>query len=83
MPLMATVLMFLISINISVRGEATLELELYDLAEDPLLACNDGTPGGFYYRPATSPQYESRWIFYLEVSFIDTDIVEIWRYSQV
>ena len=52
------------------RGEATLELELYDLAEDPLLACNDGTPGGFYYRPATSAQYDHRWIFYLEVSFI-------------
>ena len=49
-------------------GEATLELQLYDLTEDPLLACNDGTPGGFYYRAATSPEFDHRWIFYLEVS---------------
>ena len=49
-------------------GAARLELELYDLSSDPLLACNDGTPGGFYYRAATSAEYEDRWIFYLEVS---------------
>merc|ERR1719348_1688028 len=30
------------------------------------LQCNDGSPGGFYYRPSTDTAGENKWIFYLQ-----------------
>ena len=49
-------------------AEVRLELRLYDpLATlDPLLVCNDGSPGGYYYREATTREDGDKWIFYLE-----------------
>ena len=49
-------------------AEVRLELRLYDpLATlDPLLVCNDGSPGGYYYREATTREDSDKWIFYLE-----------------
>ena len=49
-------------------AEVRLELRLYDPLDtlDPLLVCNDGSPGGYYYREATTREDGDKWIFYLE-----------------
>ena len=49
-------------------AEVRLELRLYDPLDtlDPLLVCNDGSPGGYYYREATTQEDGDKWIFYLE-----------------
>ena len=31
-------------------ANVSLDLHFYDHSLDPLLICNDGSPGGFYYR---------------------------------
>ena len=56
----------LLCLSQTAEAEVSLQLRLYNLTSDPLLTCNDGTPGGYYYREATDPQYDDRWIFYLE-----------------
>lgn len=47
-------------------SSVTLTKQLYDLDADPLLRCNDGSPGGYYYREAVTEQHSDKWIFYLE-----------------
>merc|ERR1719239_1421382 len=51
-------------------GEATssvsLDLQWYENYEEEKLQCNDGSPGGFYYRPSTDTAGENKWIFYLQ-----------------
>ena len=32
----------------------------YDRSEDPLLLCNDGSPGGYYIREATSDHHSDK-----------------------
>jgi hypothetical protein len=44
-----------------------LTLNLYDPSDN--LLCNDGTPGGFYFRPAPEDASEaerSLWVFHLQ-----------------
>ena len=46
--------------------DVTLNLHLYDLTRDPLLQCNDGSPGGYYYREAVTEEDGDKWIFFLQ-----------------
>jgi hypothetical protein len=41
-------------------------LHLLDLDTYPLAVCNDGSPGGFFFTPATSPQKNHLWVLFLE-----------------
>ena len=50
----------------SANTNVTLTKHLYNLEADPLLLCNDGSPGGYYYREAVSEEHSDKWIFYLE-----------------
>ena len=47
-------------------ANVSLELHLYEVEQDPHLVCNDGSPAGYYLRPATTSSGENLWIFYLE-----------------
>ena len=44
-------------------AEVELQLHKYNTTNQPELVCNDGSPGGFYYRPGI---LSDRWIFYLQ-----------------
>ena len=44
-------------------AEVELQLHKYNTTDQPELVCNDGSPGGFYYRPGN---LSDRWIFYLQ-----------------
>ena len=53
----------------SFSSNVSLELHLYPDAEENKLQCNDGSPGGYYLRPAPEDAEDGardRWIFYLE-----------------
>ena len=47
-------------------ASVTLELVWHESAQDRGLVCNDGSPGGYYFREATDVAAENNWIFYLE-----------------
>ena len=61
---MASLLLFLLWQPALAR--VTLDLHWYSDHQAEKLQCNDGSPGGFYYRPSTAEEGEDRWIFYLE-----------------
>ena len=47
----------------------TLDLHFYPSAQENSLVCNDGTPGGYYFRPASQDAEEEsrdKWIFHLQ-----------------
>ena len=51
-------------------GSATtsvrLDLVFHTAAQENSLVCNDGSPGGYYFRPAAEEAAQDKWIFYLE-----------------
>jgi hypothetical protein len=63
LPLVAVVLFLCILASTTVAA-TQLKLTLFDPLAFPNAVCNDGTPSGFYYLPATSQP--NRWIFHLE-----------------
>ena len=53
----------------AVSSNVSLDLHLYQDAEEQQLLCNDGSPAGYYFRPAPEDAEDAakdRWIFYLE-----------------
>merc|ERR1719369_217538 len=55
--------------RLTLSSNISLELHLYEDAEENKLVCNDGSPAGYYLRPAPEDAEDSardRWIFYLE-----------------
>jgi hypothetical protein len=42
--------------------------------DDPAAVCNDGTPAVMYIRPASSPEFEDDWVFYLQGGSACTDL---------
>ena len=49
-------------------GKAVASLVLVDQSVYPMAACLDGSPPGFYHRPATTPSGSGKYIVYHEVS---------------
>jgi len=47
-------------------ASVTLELNWHASAQERGLVCNDGSPGGYYFKEATDVAAENNWIFYLE-----------------
>ena len=45
---------------LSARSEVSLTRHFYDRDADPLLVCNDGTTGGYYFREATSLHHSDK-----------------------
>jgi len=61
------VAIFLVVNHLSVSSASvTLDLVFYDSASENSLVCNDGTPGGYYFRPAVGEEAQDKWIFYLQ-----------------
>jgi hypothetical protein len=51
---------------LAAAGAVADRLQLLDLRQYPLARCMDGTPGGFYFRPALARANATRWVFSLE-----------------
>lgn len=59
--------MYLSVVLICYRSNAdqTLQLFMFDEADEPLAVCNDGTPGGYYFAPASQPEYANDFLIFL------------------
>jgi len=67
--MLVTVILLGILARQSGATNVSLELHLYTDAEANKLLCNDGSPAGYYIRPApedADQRAKDRWIFYLE-----------------
>lgn len=48
------------------RGTGPYPLRLIDLKKSPLARCMDGSPGSFYWKPASSAANASKWLVHFE-----------------
>ena len=67
--MLITALILSIISRLTLSSNISLELHLYEDAEENKLLCNDGSPAGYYLRPAPEDAEDiarNRWIFYLE-----------------
>lgn len=60
----AALLTTLLSTAYAVAANRTLRLYLHNTAVHNLALCNDGTPSGYYFSPASDPASAALWIFH-------------------
>jgi len=69
-PQTSPTIFFLLLRALAAVGQTTssvsLDLHWYENFAEEKLQCNDGSAGGFYYRPSTDIAGENKWIFYLQ-----------------